>query len=57
MFISEGTSGFIMVTANGGINQQRVAVCLFLYRDRKLQFLEYSEFDFILAMTRLFLCF
>ncbi|XP_057764973.1 O-fucosyltransferase 15-like isoform X2 [Salvia miltiorrhiza] len=24
---SEGTSGFIMVTANGGINQQRVAVC------------------------------
>lgn len=25
--ISVGTSGFIMVTANGGINQQRVAVC------------------------------
>lgn len=24
---SVGTSGFIMVTANGGINQQRVAVC------------------------------
>ncbi|KAG6419194.1 hypothetical protein SASPL_121408 [Salvia splendens] len=24
---SEGASGFIMVTANGGINQQRVAVC------------------------------
>ncbi|KAK6149708.1 hypothetical protein DH2020_017233 [Rehmannia glutinosa] len=25
--ISEGKSGYIMVTANGGINQQRVAVC------------------------------